>query len=181
MNILDLNVKTALDYGLILTAVRPQSKEWIDLDLIDTFGQWRAAQEKHGRRINAAVHLNPSDLCVLDLDTPDALTVLSEQMILPPTMAVRTARGLHLYFRRRTNHGEAGEVWVGEHHLGQYICGNLLSHYALLPGSLHPSGVRYAWLRPPCEGIADLPSRLHDWVQYDSQPYEDFEDGGWED
>jgi hypothetical protein len=121
------------------------------------------------------VHLNPSDLCILDLDTLDGLTVLSEQLILPPTMTVRTARGLHLYFRRQTWHGDAGEVWVGEQHLGQYICGNVLAHYALLPGSVHPSGALYAWLRLPGEGIADLPPELHHWVSHDSgSPYEDF-------
>ena len=180
MNTLDLNVKMALDSGLVLTAVRPRSKEWIDLELIESFDGWRAAQAQHGQAINAAVHLNPSDLCILDLDTPGALALLSEQMILPPTMTVRTVRGLHLYFRRTACHGDAGEVWVGPAHLGQYICGNVLSHYALLPGSVHPSGAQYDWLRTPYEGIADLPPQLHLWVQHDSAPYEDFE-RGWDD
>ncbi len=179
MNTLDLNVKLSLDCGLILTAVQPRSKNWIDLEPIDSFAGWRAAQEQHGRKINAAVHLNPSDLCILDLDTADGLRILSEQLVLPSTMSVRTARGLHIYFRRTEYHGDAGEVWVGAQHLGQYICGNLLSHYALLPGSLHPSGARYTWLRNPFKGIADLPLALHDWVCHDSAPYEDFE-RGWE-
>ncbi len=177
MNTLDLNVKLSLDCGLILTAIEPRSKNWIDLEPIDSFHGWRAAQEKHGRKINAAIHLNPSDLCILDLDTTDAFKIISEQLALPPTMTVRTARGLHLYFRRTEYHGDAGEVWVAHHHLGQYICGNLLSHYAMLPGSLHPTGVLYTWLHNPLEGIATLPLRLRDWVSHDSTPYEDYEEG----
>jgi len=180
MNTLDLNVQLALGRGLVLTAVHPQSKNWIDLELIDTFDRWQAAKEQHGRKINAAVHLNPSDLCILDLDTPEAFRVLSEQVVIPPTMAVRTARGLHVYFRRGIHHGDAGVIWVGAQRLGEYICGNLLSHYALLPGSIHPSGVRYSWLRGPFEGIADLPCGIHQWVAHDSEPYEDFE-CGWDD
>jgi hypothetical protein len=182
MNVLDLNVKLALGCGLVLTAVQPRSKEWIDLDLIESFEGWQRAKEQHGRHINAAVHLNPSDLCILDLDTPEAFRVLSGQIALPPTMTVRTARGLHLYFRRGSHPGSAGEVWVGPDHLGQYLCGNTLAHYALLPGSVHPSGVRYTWQRGPYDGIADLPSGLFDWIgcDRDRSPYEDF-DGDWDD
>ncbi len=174
MNVLDQNVTLALGCGLVLTAVQPRSKEWIDLNLIDSFEGWQRAKEQHGRKINAAVHLNPSNLCVLDLDTPEAFGVLSAQMALPPTLTVRTARGLHLYFRRTLHHGDAGEVWVGDDHLGQYLCGNTLAHYALLPGSVHPSGVRYTWLRGPYSGIADLPVELLNWVTGDSVPYEDY-------
>ncbi len=172
MNTLDQNVKLALDHHILLTPVQPRSKQLVRPVLtIESFDQWEAAKDTFGADIGAAVHLHPSDLCVVDLDRRDGLALLSRELSLPMTMAVQTARGFHLYFRRP---GEtlSGEVILdGDHDLGQYLCGNHRWQYALLPGSTHPTGWVYRWLTLPSVGIALLPADLQRFVYGDNEPY----------
>lgn len=174
--ILDANVQLALAHGILLTPVKARSKDIEDATVtIETFDQWRAAQATYGADINAAVHLNPSNLCVIDLDRPDGYALLSSVMRIPSTMMVQSRRGFHLYYRRPNDFtvGNSGELYVGEEHLGQYLCGNFDFHYALLPGSVHPSGAIYRWLHLPSDGIALMPGEIHRHKHADSIAYDE--------
>ncbi len=100
-----------------------------------------------------------SGLLVVDIDGPQGEARLAELVAehdsLPTTLTVRTARGRHLYFAFPTGRritigaglgGRPGIDWRGE------------GGYGVLPGSVHPSGVRYEVLeRNP---IAPCP----DWL-----------------
>ena len=169
MKTLDQNVKIALEHGMVIAPVRERSKILIGGVYIETLEQWRAAQESHGPMINAAIHLWASNLCILDLDRIDGLTLLSEVMQIPQTMTTLTKRGLHLYFQRDSYMGQAGELYVDDQHLGQFICGNAEKHYAVMPGSIHPTNRPYLWLHDPTFGIARFPNLIYEFVVYDGQ------------
>jgi hypothetical protein len=82
-----------------------------------------------------------SGIVVLDIDTPEALAKFSP--LLPADLEipkVKTARGEHWYFgydvfRRLNGSGEGFDVRGDQ-------------TYALLPPSIHESGVAYEWLTP---------------------------------
>ncbi len=97
-----------------------------------------------------------SQVAVVDFDSIDAYKKFKDK--LPTTWAVRTSRGIHLYYKvsekitsRKTDmfdlKAEGGIV--------------------IAPPSIHPSGVRYFWLYPP----QNVPlSELPDWVKNESCP-----------
>jgi len=168
---LDRNVQYALDNGLVITAVKPREKQYIDAEPLSTWAEWEQAKHQHGADINAAIHLNPSNLCVFDFDTPTGFQGFARLHTWPETAMVRTARGVHIFFRRPNERDvmTAGRIELpGLGHVGEYLCGNHLHHYTLLPGSTHPTGYRYHWLRPPHDGIALLPGDLLRYVAMDT-------------
>jgi hypothetical protein len=97
----------------------------------------------------------PSGIAVLDLDSPEAIAYV-ESLGLPPTPTVRTARGLHLYFRRPST-GIRNSVKVGGMKMdvrgdGGYVVG---------AGSVHETGVPYEWVISPDEvPFAEFPVAL---------------------
>lgn len=179
--LLDMNVKQALACGMVVIPITPREKRpALSVVSITTFADWQRAQRHYGPNINAGVHLNASNLCVVDLDTAGAFERLSAAIHLPSTMAVRTARGRHLYYRRPAGIGDSGTLWLDSEdkdqplqHVGEFICGNFPEHYALLPGSVHPSGGVYRWHVHPWHGIATLPSDIYRFMIADSIRYDD--------
>jgi len=82
-----------------------------------------------------------SGIAVLDLDRPDAMARAEELGIPDDAPRVGTARGLHVYCLvntpTRTRVVLSGLEVRSE---GAYV---------VAPPSVHPSGVRYTWIRPP--------------------------------
>ncbi|MBC9033014.1 bifunctional DNA primase/polymerase [Sphingomonas sp. JC676] len=97
----------------------------------------------------------PSGIAVLDLDSPEAIAHV-ESLGLPPTPTVRTARGLHLYFRLSVD-GIRNSVNVGGRKMdvrgdGGFVVG---------AGSVHESGAEYQWLISPTDvPFAEFPTVL---------------------
>lgn len=97
----------------------------------------------------------PSGVVVLDLDSPEAIEAV-ERLNLPSTPTARTARGLHLYFRRPAG-GLRNKVGVGG--IKMDVRGD--GGYVVAPGSVHESGVRYEWVTAPGEvPFAEFPLTL---------------------
>ena len=97
----------------------------------------------------------PSDIIVLDVDSPEAQDLV-DKLNLPTTPTVKTARGRHLYFKRPgypvRNGVKIGGVKLDVRGDGGYVIG---------PGSIHPSGVAYDWLVSPDEtAFAPFPDQL---------------------
>ena len=97
----------------------------------------------------------PSDIIVLDVDSPEAQDVV-DKLNLPTTPTVETARGRHLYFKHPgypvRNGVKIGGLKLDVRGDGGYVIG---------PGSIHPSGVAYEWLVSPDEtAFAPFPDQL---------------------
>lgn len=96
-----------------------------------------------------------SNIVVLDVDSPEAQAMVDD-LNLPPTPTVRTARGCHLYFKHPGYHVPNG-VKLGGLKLDLRGDGG----YVIGPGSIHPSGVRYEWIVSPAEiAFALFPKQL---------------------
>lgn len=173
---LENSVKLALDNGIALVPIEPRGKSWLDLDAIENIEEWERRKAVYSPDINAAIFLNYSNLCVIDIDGPQGFQTLRKHCHLPRTTTVKTARGLHLYYWRGPWIGDSGHIWIGEHHIGEFLCGNLLSHYSLLPGSIHPSGIMYRWWGNTPPMIANLNPLIYNWIACDILPYDDFQD-----
>lgn len=96
-----------------------------------------------------------SDCIVVDFDTWEAFEAMADK--LPNTYAVRTARGVHLYYRwpgfRVRN--SAGELAPGVDVRGD-------GGFAVAPGSLHKTGKLYEEV-PGHDRIEDAPAWLLEW------------------
>lgn len=96
-------------------------------------------------------------LVVLDIDGPQEMALLRAAVArygpLPPAPAVRTGRGLHLYFR-----GDIG---------GSRKIGGLLFRgaggFVIAPPSLHANGNRYQWVK--AAPLPELPAWIEQWAQ----------------
>lgn len=87
----------------------------------------------------------PSGIVVLDVDSCEAQELV-DTLNLPPTPVVRTAQGLHYYFRR-----PAFEVRNGVRLGGVKLDIRGDGGFVVAPGSLHPSGVLYEWVVSPTD------------------------------
>jgi hypothetical protein len=106
---------------------------------------------------NANVGIATGDLVVIDIDGPDGARALDELQTehgpLPVTRAVRTGRGLHLYF---AVHGHAIANSAGR--LGPGIDVRGRGGYIVAPPSRHATGDAYTWAN------ATLPAPLPRWL-----------------
>lgn len=88
-----------------------------------------------------------SSLIVLDLDSAEAVQE-AERRGLPDTVTVKTAKGLHVYFRHPGGKiGNRAGILPGWDIRGD-------GGYVVAPGSVHPSGALYEWENPP--GLFEL-------------------------
>jgi hypothetical protein len=100
-----------------------------------------------------------SDIFAIDIDNIDAEGVLSrleaEHGALPPTVAVITGKGRHLYFRwpGMLVRNSASKVAPGIEVRGD-------GGYILAPPSIHPSGRAYAWSVDSASSFAEAPEWL---------------------
>lgn len=98
-------------------------------------------------------------ITVLDFDSSAALIAFRQEVDLPPTLTVKTARGLHLYYRGETS------ARIGLRPKLDIKSGP--SAYVVGPGSRHASGAVYAlWEDEP---IADLPKVIHRLIEAPSE------------
>jgi hypothetical protein len=170
---LEHSVQQAFQHGLVLTAVRPGSKrDRIDHRPISTGEQWRDYQAQYGPNINAAIFLMLSNLCVIDVDTADGLHKLRTMTHLPPTVTVKTPRGFHLLYRRTSMMIGSGDLYIGEEHIGEFLCGNHDFHYTMLPGSHQAPANYYRWLIAlGAVEIPAYPQLITEFMQSDHEPY----------
>ena len=96
----------------------------------------------------------PDGLVVVDVDVADPATVFRSDE-LPATAMAKTGRGHHLIYRTATP--IRPKVGVREH-----IDLRGPGSYIVVPPSLHISGVRYEWIIPIEDGIADAPAWIAD-------------------
>ncbi len=92
----------------------------------------------------------PDGIIVVDVDVADPSTVFRSDE-LPTTVMAKTGRGHHLIYRTATPIRPT--VGVREH-----IDLRGPGSYIVVPPSLHSSGVRYEWVVPIEDGIADAPA-----------------------
>ena len=109
------------------------------------WGMWPTAN------IGAVV---PDGFIVVDVDVADLATVFRSDE-LPSTATSRTGRGRHLIYRTTTP--IRPKVGVREH-----VDLRGPGSYIVVPPSLHVSGVRYEWVVPIEDGIADAPAWIAD-------------------
>lgn len=96
-----------------------------------------------------------SGIVVVDVDSPEAQRVVDE-LELPLTPSVSTARGRHLYYRspKRLIGNRVNVLGVKLDIRGQ-------GGFVVGPGSIHPDGSIYAWEESPAEvALADFPEQL---------------------
>ena len=109
------------------------------------WGMWPTAN------IGAVV---PDGFIVVDVDVADLATVFRSDE-LPRTATSRTGRGRHLIYRTSTP--IRPKVGVRTH-----VDLRGPGSYIVVPPSLHISGVRYEWVIPIEDGIADAPAWIAD-------------------
>src|SRR5579859_1632134 len=149
--------------GCRLLPCRPQTKvaaitKWPKRATNDLF-QIQAWSKEHPNCNWAAATGPDSGFFVIDIDEPQGVASVKGWMdmgkVLPPTLAVNTARGKHLYFR-----------WPNELVVNNSVC--LLAPgidvrgiggYAIIPPSQHPSGSKYSYENRTAE-IAPAPEWL---------------------
>jgi len=105
-----------------------------------------------------------SGVVVVDPDSPGAL-VLVEQQKPPHTLRVRTARGVHLYFRC-TARLRSRKLTVPD---GGSLELRAERSYVLAPPSRHPSGLLYAFEDPEAP-LAELPQAILDLFSTKTPP-----------
>lgn len=96
---------------------------------------------------NIGIVCGPSELAVVDLDTPEARSILEEHVDLTTTFTncpvVQTARGWHIYFADPKQELRPS-VGTGQHKGVDLRAGE---SYVVAPPSTHSSGHVYTWTR----------------------------------
>ena len=87
-------------------------------------------------------------LLVVDIDSHHNVDRILKELHHPETWIVQTARGAHVYLRTPSTAKSASMDGIDLQAQGKYV---------LAPKSLHPTGVRYAWLHHP-KRIAEIDS-----------------------
>ncbi|TIM22856.1 MAG: hypothetical protein E5Y74_08200 [Mesorhizobium sp.] len=103
-----------------------------------------------------------SGLVVLDVDGDEGraslASLLAKHRPLPRTTTVKTARGLHYYFRYA-----AGPISGRTGHLGTGLDVRGEGNYVVGPGSIHPTGFRYQYEKD-CHLVRVKPAPLPTWL-----------------
>lgn len=104
----------------------------------------------------------PSGIWVLDLDTPEALGLIEAELgfSLPATVAAKTGRGRHLYWRLPEGIAIANRAGVVK---GVDVRGN--GGYVVAPPSLHYSGAYYEWEEDTPDEVIEAPAGLLELVR----------------
>ena len=134
------SVKAAIDKGFHVFALAPKDKHPLpgsqgfkdskppsDPDVLTPWNQ--------DPNRNIGIDLGASDLCVLDFDKPEAIPAWLNET---KTYKVRTANGVHVYFR--------GARKTTKLYVDGSLVGDLKSQggYVLSSGSVHPTGAIYS-------------------------------------
>jgi hypothetical protein len=107
---------------------------------------------------NIGIDLGASGLSVLDFDQNENVPSWVNET---KTYKVKTARGVHVYFR--------GAQKTAKLYVGDSLVGDLKSEggYVLAEGSIHPSGAVYTVVDD--SPIAELPERVSELVKHDTE------------
>ena len=102
---------------------------------------------------NIAIVTGPiSGIAVLDIDGEEGQESIKKyNLFIPPTPCVKTGKGYHYYFKYQDGVRNFTKRYPGIDLRGE-------GGYVVAPPSIHPSGMKYEWLIPLTEGIAELPS-----------------------
>lgn len=121
-----------------------------DQPTLDDLARWDAS------RFNVCIVTgSPSNIVVLDVDSPEAQQLL-DGLDLPITPTVQTGRGCHYYFRPPAFKIRNG-VRIGG--VGLDIRGE--GGYVIAAGSIHPDGSTYEWLVSPEDAaFAPFPEQI---------------------
>lgn len=149
--------------GFRMFPCRPRGKDpWLkDWPGLATTDEWQLS-EWHSKfpSCNWAVLCGSASGCwILDIDGEEGASSsakLRSQHGPVATLATRTKRGWHMYFRWPTDcviHNSVGKLAPGLDVRGE-------RGYALVPPSIHPDGNAYAWLSDGEKTIADAPPWL---------------------
>ncbi len=165
------SVRAAIDKGFHVFALTPKDKHPLpgsqgfkdsrNPDDPNVLAPWNEDPNR-----NIGINLGTSDLCVLDFDKPESIPAWLNET---KTYKVRTAKGVHIYFRgaRKTT-----KLYVDGN-----VVGDLKSTggYVLAENSVHPSGAIYTVIDG--SGIVDAPDRISELVKHETERVNASEDG----
>lgn len=143
------------DLGLRVIPIEPFAKKpakpWSEYSSRpaspDELATWDASNCNVGIICGAA-----SGIVVLDVDSPEAQVAVDE-LELPATPCVKTAKGMHYYFK-----SPEGEIRNRVKIAGLQLDFRGDGGYVVGPGSIHPSGAMYKWVVSPQDvPFAELP------------------------
>jgi hypothetical protein len=168
--------RAALAYvarGWSVFPLRPGGKEPLTKHGLQDATQDAAQVEAWWRRwpdANIGNGCGPSGLLVVDADHGEGQAGWADLCALmgghPPTLAVRTRRGFHLYFR-----ADKGAPWArsSSGRLAPHVDTRGAGGYVVAPPSVHPSGRRYQWLDEAAP-LADAPAWLRELLTPRARP-----------
>jgi hypothetical protein len=157
-------LETALklhDRGLWVVPCNGKGAVWKDWQKVRRSRKELAAA-LDGTKLNISIVLNQSDWIDAECDNAEAESALRAMFdgTIPPTPTWQSARGKHRLFKRPARLPSRAKLDVDgvEFHVGNGKGAN-----AIVPPSIHPSGVRYRWL--PGLSLdevvpAELPARI---------------------
>lgn len=154
-----MDVSTYVKHGFTLIPCRPRDKvaavPWGEYRQRKPTGEELESWFGNGKQFNPAIVTGQaSGIIVLDVDGPDGAKAL-EGKELPATPCVKTAKGIHYYYR-----------WPGRQvrNFARRLPGIDLrgdGGYVLCPPAIHPSGATYEWSISPDEApLAEAPAWL---------------------
>jgi hypothetical protein len=138
------HAQTALSRGFHIFPVAPKGK----IPLFGSNGHNDArspsdpmalAPWKRDPNCNIGINLGASNLCVLDFDKPESVP---PWLNLLRTYKVRTAKGIHIYFRGAR---PSTKLTINGQHVGEV---KSIGGFVVAVGSIHPSGAAYTVLDP---------------------------------
>jgi putative DNA primase/helicase len=144
-------------------------------DNVAAHSHWSAHPDDNMGALHAA-----SGTCVLDLDAPDhARDVLigfgvdCDALLANGVVSIGGTGKPKLWYRAPDEPLQVHKlVWLGDPTHDPVTVLELRAGRVqdVLPPSLHPSGARYRWLRPPSNGFPPLPAELlrcwHEWPRF---------------
>lgn len=156
-------VRVLINYGFNLIALEPRGKKphpglYANGGIKRVFSEGMTEEsvfEIFERYPEANIGILTNNLTVIDADCPEAIEFI-EANLTPTPLVVSTGKGRHYYYgpsdvsRVTKPLPSGGEAFS--------IRGPRSINYVVAPGSIHPSGEFYAWVRFGDIGIDELPT-----------------------
>src|SRR5438067_3468615 len=143
-----------------------QLKDWPALATNDpaVIDAWK----KNGLNQNAGAVAKPEGFCIVDWDDLSLIEQLPQA--LPKTLTVKSAKGLHYYFKQTDATRALGNTHMEDpadpkHRLFDF---QQCDKYVVAPHSIHPDGPIYTIVDP--SEIIDCPDWLTAWLKEKGQP-----------
>jgi putative DNA primase/helicase len=137
-------------------------RDWPNLATIDLkqIEQWN----RENPHYNCGAVAKPDGIWILDCDIATMPARIAEESgyDFPQTFTVRSSKGLHFYF-----HQTDASRHMGNRKVACVFDAQVNNKYVVAPGSIHPSGIRYAIVND-CE-IVPAPDWLVEWIDKESR------------